>query len=169
MDGAHADTWDAGSSVQRAAVDRLRHHTESEKEIIEAYARLAATGPDDFVRYLARLIVEDEQRHHALLAEMLNTLQAQVRWERAPRASVPEVPHSGTSVTLRGEIQQLLAAEKADAASLRQLRRDLRKLRDTSLLALIVELMELDTAKHVRILEFIRAATRSGRRTDGGR
>ena len=48
-----------------------------------------------------------------------------------------------------------LAAERADQKQLRALRSELRPFRDTSLWALLVELMEHDTAKHIRILSFI--------------
>ena len=34
-----ADTWDTGSSVQRAALARLRLHAESEQDIVDAYER----------------------------------------------------------------------------------------------------------------------------------
>ena len=51
---------------------------------------------------------------------------------------------------------QFLAAERADAKQLRALRKELRPFRDTSLWVLLVELMEQDTAKHIRLLSFIR-------------
>jgi hypothetical protein len=57
-----------------------------------------------------------------------------------------------------------LAAERADATALRRLRREVRRLPETEFLTLMVELMELDTTKHVRILEFLRAGAPAARR-----
>jgi rubrerythrin len=158
--------WDAGSELQRAALARLEQHAESEAEMVGSYARMAETADDDVVRYLARLIHEDEERHHELLAEMLATLHAHVYWEDK-RGSLPNPSAVPVSRAVGDEVRRLLAAEKEDASSLRRLRRDLRKMPDMAVLALILELMELDTAKHVRILEFLRAST--SRRQRGSR
>ena len=56
------------------------------------------------------------------------------------------------------------AFEHEDAKSLHRLQKELRPLRNTTLFSLLVELMELDTKKHIVILEFIRRrATESWR------
>ena len=51
---------------------------------------------------------------------------------------------------------RLLDAERADAKELKKLAKNLGELRDTTLWGLLVELMQDDTAKHIRILSFMR-------------
>jgi len=48
-----------------------------------------------------------------------------------------------------------LAAEEKDRAELRRLRKQLKPFEETTLWALIVDLVLLDTEKHTRILRFI--------------
>ena len=52
--------------------------------------------------------------------------------------------------------ERLLAAERADAKELKQFAKQLKEVRDTTLWGLLVELMQDDTAKHIKILSFIR-------------
>ena len=52
--------------------------------------------------------------------------------------------------------EQLLEAERADARELKRLAKKLKDVRETTLWALLLELMQDDTSKHIKILEFIR-------------
>jgi hypothetical protein len=51
---------------------------------------------------------------------------------------------------------RFLAAEREDRDQLRRLRRELAAAGKASMWPLVVELMEIDTAKHIRILEELR-------------
>ena len=57
---------------------------------------------------------------------------------------------------IKAVTEHLLAVERADAKELKQFEKSLREVRDTTLWALLVELMQADTAKHIKILSFIR-------------
>jgi rubrerythrin len=152
------DRWDAGSSRQREALARLRGHAQGEAAMVDAYRRLIERAPDEVVEYLAQLIYDDERRHHELLADVLGRLEAQVRWEQDP-SRLPRERRLPAPTAVRDELAHLLAAERADASGLRRLRHELHHLPGTALTTLIVELMELDTTKHVRILEFLCSST----------
>ena len=69
------------------------------------------------------------------------------------------VPHlatkSGGDETLRSETQALLGHELRDRTQLRKLRRRLRTHGDVAMWELLIELMQLDTDKHIRILRLI--------------
>jgi|SoiMethySBSTD1v2_1073268.scaffolds.fasta_scaffold626156_2 rubrerythrin len=156
------DSWDSGSTEQRAALARLRGHADAEGDMVDAYRRLADSAPDEVVEHLARMIYDDEVRHHELLAGMLARLEAQVRWER-DTSSLPDGRRDPGPPALRHELSRLLEAEKADATHLRHLRHDLRRLPANEFLTLMVDLMLLDTTKHVRILEHLRARTKAKR------
>lgn len=144
-----------GSPLEEALLEHVTHHVNAEQAVLAGYARLAEESPDEYVRYLAALILEDERRHHKLLLEMRNRIESDVTWrETAPQTPRVTVPADRES--LADEIEHFIDVEEQDAEELRRLRRQLRPMRQTSLLSLMVELMELDTQKHLRILEFIR-------------
>jgi hypothetical protein len=55
----------------------------------------------------------------------------------------------------------LLKNEKDDAIELKRLQRLLKDLQDATLWSLLVELMQLDTRKHIAILRFVRKHART--------
>lgn len=147
-EGLHA----VGASVdERELVHLLATHAHKEGAILERYRRFATEATSPAARYLVKLIVDDEERHHRLLAEMANA----IAWEgRSPVASVPDV-FDGHDDMLVSETRALLDAEKADSRELKRLQRRLETFGDTTMWPLIVELMLLDTEKHIHVLRFI--------------
>lgn len=59
-----------------------------------------------------------------------------------------------------GATNRLIEFERDDEKALQRLKKELRPVRDTTLFWLLVTLMELDTKKHIAILEFIRRKAR---------
>jgi hypothetical protein len=58
--------------------------------------------------------------------------------------------------------ETLLERERADAKELRHLASELKSLKQETLWQLLIKLMEMDTAKHIEILRFVkRSATKS--------
>ena len=57
---------------------------------------------------------------------------------------------------IRATTEQLLAVERADAKELKQFAKKLKEVRETTLWVLLLDLMQDDTAKHIKILSFIR-------------
>ena len=145
----------AGSELEEAILRHVDEHLTMERQVMADYAVVAETSPDAYVRYLSAMILDDERRHHRLLLELRNRVESDVTWRETdpalPRVTVP---------TDRDQLSEVVArfidVEQHDAEELRALRRQLRPVKETSLLSLIVELMELDTEKHLRILEFVR-------------
>jgi rubrerythrin len=147
-----------GSPSDEAALAHLARHMAEEQAILADYLDLAEQSEDEHVRFLIGLIVDDETRHHQLLTDMFNRVEADLAWRRGEHAipwfRTPRDPEALTEATRR-----FIGIERRDRTELRRLRKELRR-KGTSLLPLVVELMELDTAKHLRILEFLRASTR---------
>jgi hypothetical protein len=142
--------------VEHDLISLLSTHGEREGAALAAYQRLADDSSDEGLQYLIRLILQDEQRHHRVIAEMLNQLQSFV-WEVDVADSVPGAVR-GSDAGLREETTRLLALEREDAKELRRLRKALQQEPSSSLLPLLASLMLHDTAKHIEILEFIRKA-----------
>ena len=66
---------------------------------------------------------------------------------------------SGLSPALSTQLQRVVSDGRIDGEELRELKqfaKQLKEVRDTTLWGLLVELMQDDTAKHIKILSFIR-------------
>lgn len=156
-----ADTVAPGPSPGRPTWEgdvlaELSSHVEAEREVLAEYARAAETVEEPDVRYLIRLILDDEVRHHRLLEEIARSLHSAADWqEHTPR--VPDRGSQPLSEDVRRLTARFLAVEREDRRSLRALRHRLRPVQDTTLWPLLVDLMALDTEKHLRILKALAA------------
>ena len=138
-----------------AVLDMLESHGRREGAALESYKRVAERkSASDAVRYLVRLILDDEERHHRVFDEMANEIRSFV-WEIDIEPKVPAMPPR-TDPELLAETRRLLAFELEDAKQLRHLRKALRHSPKSWLHRLLVELMLHDTAKHIAILKHIR-------------
>lgn len=140
-------------TVEHALYDLMRTHAEREHAVLVSYEHLAEQSHDEGRRYLIRLIVDDEIRHHRQITEMLNELQSFVsEIDIRPRPPQVEAHHDPA---LREATERLLAIEREDAKELRKLRKELRGSKGYEVFPLLVDLMLHDTAKHIEILRFI--------------
>jgi hypothetical protein len=149
----------AGSFWDEQLLAHLVEHVDGELDVLEGYLSIRDTGPEH-VRYLIDMILDDEARHHQTFKELVNRLRSDIDF----RDYEPKVPYLKRDTPDRQALleatDRFLAFERADAKSLRQLQKELRPVRDTTLFALLVKLMEFDTKKHIAILEFIRQTAR---------
>jgi rubrerythrin len=154
FDGALRGLRATGASVgMRALVELIVRHGAEEGQLLATYEELSGEAPDESVRYLTALILEDERRHHRLLAELANA----IAWGsgREPReAAMPGLP-GNIGGELLEQTKLLRASEEADYRALRRIRRKLRPFADTTLWVLVIDLMLLDTKKHATILGFL--------------
>ncbi len=143
-----------GASVDtREMVDLVVRHGTEEGQLLATYEQVAAHSPDEATRYLVGLIVEDERRHHRLLTELANAMA----WESTPGSPEPSTPWLGRPVEgeLLRQTQELRRAEQRDYRALRKLRRRVRPYARSTMWALVVDLMLLDTKKHATMLRFL--------------
>lgn len=147
-----------GASVwEQEIYDFVSGHVATEGAILDEYQRLAEdpSGSPAF-RYLAGLILADERRHHQVFNDLAESIRqmGELRLEDEPIPSVHGLKADRERVIATTE--HLLATERADARELKELAKKLKDVRDTTLWGLLVELMQDDTAKHIKILQFIR-------------
>ena len=142
-----------GSVWEEKLLERLEGHSEGENEMLESYSRMAEKAPPH-VQYLVKLLLEDEIRHHRVFEEMRNALLSEIEF-RDIGPSVPHLDRIDDEVSLLRQTEQLLEFEREDLKSLRDLVKELKPVRKTTLWSLLVEMMELDTEKHIRLLRFI--------------
>ena len=135
-------------------INYLTAHMDSEREVLRSYAALAERTEPGHVRYLIELILADEVRHHQLFGEMINALRAEMdQRDISPR--LPDARPGAISEELLDETRRLLKLEKHDAQDLKRLHRELDKVDDTRWWSVLVDMMSLDTKKHVLLLQFI--------------
>jgi len=135
-------------------LELLRTHDARESAVLGAYQQLVDESTDEGIRYLGQLILEDEERHHQILAQMAFRVEA---WKTGGGAAGTPSLTPRVNRELLDETRHLIALERADARELRTLQKELRYAPATSLLPLLVKLMLHDNAKHIEILQFIRA------------
>lgn len=147
---------ETGASPEtRELVDALIRHGEEEGELLARYQRFEHGAAAPEVRYLVRMILDDERRHHRMMAEMANALAWGLSRE-SPQAAVPDLTYDDAgNAALTEETERLLAAEEADRFELKRLQKRLRPFAGITMWELLLEVMLLDNEKHARILRFI--------------
>lgn len=133
----------------------IERHLVTEENAGRAYEEFADVE-DPQVRYLAGMLAADEHRHHQMLSEIARSLQARVdeKVDRSVTArSVIVTP--ARQAALLEQVRRLLAIEEDDAGELKKLHRDLHEAPPGTIWPLLVEIMELDTDKHIRILRAV--------------
>jgi rubrerythrin len=154
-----SQTIPTGLSVwERELFLRITAHIDSEGLLLDTYRKVAAEHHGEHVRYLLDLIAEDEARHHELYQQWANALRN--LWQGGTKENqIPDLTPRHDEELARW-VDSFLQFEREDQRELKSLARNLKDVRDTTLWGLVVELMQLDTQKHIKILEFLREHVR---------
>lgn len=159
-------------SAKRAPSDewwvRIGHefqtHTREELHFLERYDQAMLEIDDPAARFLLHMILRDEHLHHELFEEMTHAVLGE--GDSAIAAAGVPAPSPDLAGALIEPTERFLEAERDDRKRLRKLSKDLEPLARESMWPLLVGLMEIDTEKHVRILEYLLARLRdAGRRS----
>lgn len=137
-------------SFDAKVMGHLERHIEGEQHLLAEYQSLLDDSDHPPVRYLLALLLEDEQRHHRILVEMLNQFRSSVYLADQD----PHVPWMirKADPAVAATTRRLRRAERKDLRQLRALRRQLKFMRRTSLDGVLVDSLILDTRKHLRYL-----------------
>lgn len=154
-----------GASVwEETLYEHLTSHEENERQLLIEYQQAAQAAKSPAFAYLVSLIVEDEIRHHRLFADLAESLKTDAEM-RPEEPRIPRLGRWGPEPDRIVELsQRLMDHEQADQKVLKDLRRQMSDVADTTLWDLLVRLMEADTAKHIAILEFAERHARRSRR-----
>lgn len=150
------DKLEGASDAERDLVSHVAAHAQQEKSAVEEYARLIeAEGSDAFV-YLARMLLDDEEHHHRIMSDLAESVQAMVE-SRYQEERVPPLERLlGDRRAVLDATERFLTIERQDAEELKDLEHRLAVYKDTTLWTLLIQFMQDDTAKHIRMLEFIK-------------
>ncbi len=146
-----------GASVwEEALYEHLTSHEENERELLVEYKQAATSSGSLAFQYLASLIIDDEIRHHRMFRELASALKTDAEF-RPESPAIPRLDHWGSDTARVVELTtQLLDREHDDADELHRLVRQLKDMKDTTMWQLLIKVMEMDTAKHIEILEFVK-------------
>ena len=147
------------TSAARALVAFLTSHEAREEETLAGYRLLAESLPTAGLRYVARLILSDEQRHHQFFGDLSETVLA---FEDLAARGMPIPPIHGEADPAARQsalhsLEQFITREEQERTDLERLAADLEASQGTTLWPLIVQIMQEDTERHIRLLEFMRA------------
>lgn len=147
-----------GASVwEQELYDYVCAHGSREGAMLAEYQQIAEDeSSSPAFRYLAQMILDDEQRHHALFDDLATSVRqmAEFRDEDVPIPSLAGLRRDRERI---GDItERLLKSERDDSRTLDSLRKKLKDVKDTTLWDLLVEIMQHDTEKHIKILRFVR-------------
>ena len=147
----------AGASVlEQELYDHVTAHGKNEGEVLEGYAELAESTDSPAFAYLARLILEDERRHHQVLDDLAETIRTSAELSGEPTPIPNLALFAADRERILKETERFLALEDEDNKALDRLAKQLKDVRNTTLWELVVRLMQDDNTKHRRILEYIR-------------
>ena len=149
-------------------LETLRTHGQREDVLLDSYRRVVEETSDEGVRYLGRLIVEDEERHHGLLKRIEATLRDAIDWKHSPNALPTAVtPSQPVMHALIDTSTALIKEEHTGAHHLRELAHR-EKLANSGLTSLLLEMMAMDSDKHAHLLQFVHDRLASRPREEDG-
>jgi rubrerythrin len=135
--------------------EHLTTHARVEGQMLDGYLAAAESSNSKAFAYVVGMLVDDERRHHRYFSDLAKSLKADAELG----GEEPVVPHLDFHHADREALleltRQLIANEETDAVELKRLRKEMRDLEDTTLWALLVDTMQLDTAKHLTLLRFV--------------
>jgi rubrerythrin len=150
-----------GASVwEQSVYDHITRHIDSEREILQAYDRLANETSSPAFAYLAKIILDDERRHHQMLRDLAETIRVTAELSGEPTPTPDLGMFKADRERILETTERFLAVENGDNKDLERLAGELRDTRNTTLWQLVVRLIQHDNEKHRRTLQFIRDRAR---------
>jgi len=128
-------------------------HVRDEGYVLDGYEELARSTADPGTKFLLELILADEHHHHQVFEDLSAAVAKESSGNKIPG---PPAPSADEAPLLLEQTQRFIEFEREDAASLKALSRELRPTETGTLWRLLVELMQLDTEKHLRILDYLK-------------
>lgn len=142
------------SEVERIA-NEFETHESQEAKFTQTYKEIAEKSKNPLVKFLLRLIISDEEKHHAVIHAIVSTLKGDLTWTK------PEDSIRGL-YNLREEKEELL---KLTEDFIQLEKEGIKEYKDLikackgyyrGLFVLLLQSMIRDSEKHMEILEFLK-------------
>lgn len=142
------------SEVERIA-NEFESHESQEAIFTQTYKEIAEKSKNPLVKFLLKLIISDEEKHHAVIHAIVSTLKGDLTWTK------PEDAIRGL-YNLREEKEELLKLtedfiqlEKEGIKEYKELTKACKGYY-RGLFVLLLQSMIRDSEKHMEILEFLK-------------
>lgn len=146
------------SSVE-LLVNGFEAHEMQEGRFVQRYKEIAERSGNPLIQFLLRLIISDEEKHHAIIHAMVSTLRGDLFWTR-PEGAIRGLHDLGQEKEgLLGLTGQFIRVEKEGIKEYKKLIRA-SKGYYRNLFVLLLQSMIYDSEKHISILEFLRERLR---------
>jgi len=146
-------------SDELSEVERLMNefevHEGHESEFTRRYKEISEKTANPLIRFLLRLIVSDEEKHHAVTHAMVSTLRGDLTWTKPEDAISGLYELAGTQEELLRLTEDFIEVEKSGIEEYKRLIK-VSKGYYHGLFSLLLRAMVHDSEKHVEILEFLR-------------
>ncbi len=146
-------------SDELSEVERLMNefevHEGYESDFTQRYKEISEKTANPLIRFLLRLIVADEEKHHAVTHAMASTLRGDLTWTKPEDAISGLYEMSESKEELLRLTEDFLEVEKRGIAEYKRLIKASKGYYQ-GLFSLLLRTMVHDSEKHVDILEFLR-------------
>jgi hypothetical protein len=136
----------------------LRAHAAREDELLGDYQALCEELPTPSMRYLARLILADEQRHQMIFGDLAETVFAtdDLKARGMPILQGGHVSDNAVRQRTVTMLETLITREDDERLELAALRSTLEPSKESELWNVLLALVAHDTERHISWLEFMR-------------
>ena len=147
-----------GAHVAQQLSKYLRAHAAREDDLVGDYQALCQELPAPAMRYLARLILADEQRHQMIFGDLDETVFAtnHLKASGMPILQGVHVTEGLVRQRILDTFKHLIAREDDERLELASLRSTLEPGEESDFWNLLLALVAQDTERHISWLEFMR-------------
>lgn len=146
-------------SPEFSAVERLMTHFQAhereEEKIVQRYRDIAKTSPNALIKFLLRMIVADEERHHVATSLIIETLKSDLTWTRRQDTAqaLYELPSDQELLKITEDFIRLEHEGIKEYQNLMKASEGYYR----GLFSMLCNCIIRDSEKHVEILQFLRA------------
>lgn len=142
------------SDFERLLNDFEAHETQ-EGKFVQRYKEIAEKSKSPFISFLLRLMISDEEKHHAVLHAMVSTLKGDLTWT-TQKDAIPGLYELGDEkAELLKLTEDFIRLEREGIKEYKKLIKQ-SKGYYRNLFVLLFQGMIHDSEKHKEILEFLR-------------
>ena len=136
-------------------LEAIQRHVQGEASTVRTYAHIRRETGDPIVAFVMELLVDEEERHHALFERIATSLRDQFNWATESSAlPLDAAPAGRTDPQTARLVRDLEEEERRGAQALRELAQPDGP-GEAGLVSLLLEAMAMDSDKHARLLAFV--------------
>ena len=151
-------SWSGTSTAAHQLAEFLRADALREDELLREYCDLSEKLPTPALRYFARLIFADEQRHQMIFGDLAETVHANqdLKASGMPILDSARIVDPVICQRTLEMLKHFIDREKEEHVRLKDLVATLAPDEHSALWSILIEFIALDTKRHLDLLEFMR-------------